>query len=137
MVEKRLLTYFVKWLSYEGPDRSEIVSMLRSPHLEEMLQDLKRVAIADTLLGTNSEWERLNLRRFLMIFMAMPDFRECACGCGKWFLAERRNQRHCGDHRKLAWQRGMTAEQRERRRVQNQQAQRRYYDRDLKAKPRA
>ena len=74
---------------------------------------------------------------FVSLREQKKSLRRCACKCGKWFLAERKNQRFCGDHRKRAWQRDITPERKERRRIQNREAQRRFYDRTFKSDPSA
>jgi hypothetical protein len=160
MIQKRLLRKnviagFLEWVNGDDPEKSawdpsECIRVLRSPEPAAALKEAERDALL-VVLGI-AHWTRPALcgtvkgERSLLSLCALKNIladvslqkkrvRECACGCGKWFLAERQNQRYYGDHRKVAWQHGMTAEQKKRRRAQNQQAQRRFYDRELKADP--
>ncbi len=157
MPQKRLLTAktitsFVRWLNRDDPersdwDRSDCVSILRAPDPQVMLFRLKCDAVVEALRGLNSVGCRPSDKRLITswpmsailadLSQRKKSIRECACGCGKWFLAERRNQRYYGDHRKRASNRRMTGERRERRRVQNRQAQQRYYAKNFKATPHA
>jgi predicted RNA-binding Zn ribbon-like protein len=59
--------------------------------------------------------------------------RQCACGCGKWFLARTQKHRHYGAHRKRTWELAMTEEQKKGRRVRMQRFMQSYYDRNFKA----
>jgi predicted RNA-binding Zn ribbon-like protein len=59
--------------------------------------------------------------------------RKCPCGCGNWFFARTQKQRHYGDHRKRAYERGMTEEQKKARRVRMQRFMAAYYNKNFKA----
>jgi hypothetical protein len=150
MLEKRLLrmktliTNFVSWLN-GGPDQSDwfrkdCTAILRSADPASALHHAEHQAILFALGGPKgAERSLLAIAALKNILEALrgqkKSIRECACGCGKWFLPDRRNQRHYGDHRKRASVHRMTDEKRERRRVQNKQAQARHYAEHLKAKP--
>jgi hypothetical protein len=153
MAQKRLLretgiVNFVQWLNQEpseeseltGWDRSEILPFLRSEKRIGMLEIMQMAAIEEALTSANNKSK--DLKRLLMLGVGIPTLlsdlwrvRECACGCGRWFLAERQNQKHYADHRKKAWQQSTTPEQKERRRVQNREAQKRFYNKTFKARP--
>jgi hypothetical protein len=139
MPEKRRLMDFIEWLNRGGPNTAECVAILRSPNPEELQRREVKALIA---LLTKENLSELTVRAMILGGLAtlLPELqqkgiRECACRCGNWFIPERRNHRHYGDHRKK--KRGTTPEQKERRRVQNLQAQRKFYDKNLRVKPRA
>jgi hypothetical protein len=90
--------------------------------------------------AAKTEWEDSDRLRLLTLCNAIPDFmvrassvRECACGCGKWFLSERQNRKHYDNHRKKASERRATPERKERRRIKGVEYSQRWRQRTFEA----